>query len=224
MKKFLSLVLLIPFCFSGCGFENNATATSKKPETFAEFANVFGKYDIQGATPQITEALEESDSTLPPEVMLNKGAILLSELGRGQYDTEAMSWLPSSNGVYSFDMEIFDLDKMYTNFLVGVSALNPEELAFENIQEDTSRVNWEKGTGKRTVTFEWQGEQFTLEAEFEHDWFDFRVAEKLNKIIKKHGNGKQLFFTGDGYQECIVFYRDKKWADSFEAETGIKLV
>ncbi len=38
------------------------------------------------------------------------------------------------------------------------------------------------------------------------------------------GNEKQLFFTSDGYQEGIVFYRDKEWADGFQLETGLELV
>lgn len=113
---------------------------------------------------------------------------------------------------------------MYTDFLTGVSSLDKEELDFKNIQEDTSQVNWEEGTGKRTVTFEWKDKQFTLEAVVVDDWFDENVANELNKIIKEYGNEKQLFFASDGYQEGIVFYRDKKWADAFQMETGLELV
>lgn len=224
MKKVLSLLLLLPFCFGGCGFESGAPAGAKTPETFAEFAEVFNRYGIQGASPQLTETLEESFRTLPPEVLLSKGAALLTALGEGGYDADAMAWAPSQNGVYAFDMEVSDVGGMYARFLAGVSALAPDELAFENIREDTSKVDWENGTGKRTVTFEWQGEEFTLEAEMQSDWFDLRAANQLNKIIRRHTSGKQLFFTGDGYQECIVFYRDKEWADAFEAETGLELV
>lgn len=224
MKKVLSLLLLLPFCFGGCGFESGAPAGAKTPETFAAFAEVFSRYGIQGASPQLTEELEQSFSDLPPEVLLSKGAALLTALGEGGYDADAMAWAPSQNGVYAFDMEVSDVGGMYARFLAGVSALAPDELAFENIREDTSKVDWENGTGKRTVTFEWQGEEFTLEAEMQSDWFDLRAANQLNKIIRRHTSGKQLFFTGDGYQECIVFYRDKEWADAFEAETGLELV
>lgn len=31
-------------------------------------------------------------------------------------------------------------------------------------------------------------------------------------------------FTSDGYQEGIVFYRDKEWAEGFQLETGLELV
>lgn len=198
-------------------------AGAKVPETFAEFADVFSRYGIQGASPQLTERLEQSFSTLPPEVSLSKGAALLTALGEGGYDPDAMAWAPSRNGVYAFDMEVSDLERMYTLFLAGVCSLAPEELAFENIREDTSRVDWEKGTGRRTVTFAWRGEEFTLETEMQNDWFNPRLANELSGIIRARNTGKQLFFTGDGYQECIVFYRDKEWADAFEAGTGIAL-
>ncbi len=64
---------------------------------------------------------------------------------------------------------------------------------------------------------------YCLEAAVENDWFDMNVAFALNEIIIENGNGKRLFFTSDGYQECIVFYRDAEWAKSFERETGLVL-
>lgn len=67
-------------------------------------------------------------------------------------------------------------------------------------------------------------QEITLKAEVYDDWFDVNVANELNKIIKDYGNEKQLFFTSDGYQEGIVFYRDKEWAEGFQLETGLELV
>ena len=172
----------------------------------------------------MVDDLEQDYKEMPPEVELNKAAMLLTVLGQGEYDYENMTWTPYTNGVYTFDVEFFNVEKMYTDFLIGVSSLDEEELDFKNIQEDTRQVNWEEGTGKRTVSFEWKHRQFTLEAAVEDDWFDLNVANELNEIIKKYGNGKQLYFTGDGYQECIVFYRDPEWAKSFQTETGLELV
>lgn len=192
-------------------------------KTYKELAEIFSKYRILGATDRLAEELEQGDKNIPPEMEWNKAAMLLTALGRGKYDFENMIWTPFENGVYAFDMEVFNVEKMYTDFLVGVSSLDQEELDFKNIQEDTGQVNWEEGTGKRTVAFEWRNRKFTLEAAAKNDWFDRNVADELNKIIKENGNGKQLFFTDDGYQECIVFYRDKKWADAFRAETGLEL-
>lgn len=134
-----------------------------------------------------------------------------------------MTWAPYENGVYAFDLEVFDVGKMYTDFLNGISALDREELDFQEIQEDTSQVNWEEGTGKRTVTFLWENESFELETKENTDWFDMDVAYQLNQIIREHGKEKQLFFAGDGYQEIFVFYREKDWADAFSKATGLEL-
>lgn len=139
-----------------------------------------------------------------------------------EVNSEKFVWDNPEMGVFMGGEKI--QKSMYTDFLTGVSSLDKEELDFKNIQEDTSQVNWEEGTGKRTVTFEWKDKQFTLEAVVVDDWFDENVANELNKIIKEYGNEKQLFFASDGYQEGIVFYRDKKWADAFQMETGLELV
>lgn len=56
----------------------------------------------------------------------------------------------------------------------------------------TSEVNWEDGTGKRTVSFEWNGKSYALEAKVQDDWFDLNIASELNKIIIENGKDKQL--------------------------------
>lgn len=196
---------------------------NKEQKSFKEIAEILKRFDIDGITEQMIYELEASCKAMPVEVELNKTAMLLSALGAGIYNRSEGTWQPGTNGVYSFDVEVYDLDNMYTRFLSGVSALNKEELDFKNIQEDTSRIDWEEGTGIRTVTFEWNGKTFCIEAMGMDDWFDVNVADALNKIIIENGNGRRLFFTDDGYQECIVFYRDADWADSFQKETGLVL-
>lgn len=52
---------------------------------------------------------------MPPEVELNKAAMLLTVLGQGNYDYENMTWTPYENGVYTFDVEFFNVEKMYTD-------------------------------------------------------------------------------------------------------------
>ena len=224
MKKLFILALSALLSLNGDSLKNNLSGGQTMQKTYKELAEVFKKYEIQGTTDQMIDDLEQDYKAMPPEVELNKAATLLTVLGQGDYDYENMTWTPYTNGVYTFDVEFFNVEKMYTDFLTGVSSLNKEELDFKNIQEDISQVNWEEGTGKRTVSFEWNNRQFTLEAEVYDDWFDVSVANELNKIIKEYGNEKQLFFTSDGYQEGIVFYRDKEWADGFQLETGLGLV
>ena len=224
--KYRILLGFIIVCLSGCDFNYGEIIQEggNMQKSYKEYAEIFTKYGIKGATLQVVEDLEKHYQDLPEEVILNKPAILLGELGRSDFDMENYRIIPSQNGVYAFDVEVFNIEKMYMDFLLSVKALDQEELDFQNIQEDTSQVNWEEGTGIQRVTFEWKNHKFTLEGEVNNDWFDLSVANKLNEIIKEHGNGKRLFFTNDGYQQFIVLYGDKEWADSFGKETGLELL
>lgn len=218
------LILSSIFLASGCGMQGgNSSFIKTEQKSYAEIAEILKKYKIDGVTEELINEFEASASEIPPEIELNKTAMLLSALGCGDYNYEEGTWQPYSNGVYSFDVEVYDVEKMYTNFLLGVSALDKDELDFKNIQEDTGDVDWDEGTGKRTVTFEWKGQTFCLEAEAMYDWFDMNVVADLNKIIIENGNDKRLFCTDDGYQECIIFYRDKDWASAFQKDTGLVL-
>lgn len=223
-NKIVSVLIILTavFWINGCGIQGiNIPYAGIEQRSYKEIAVVLEKFEIGGITEQLIDELEESYSKMPPEIELNKTAMLLSILGQGDYDYSEGTWQPYTNGVYSFDVEVFDIEKMYTNFLIGVSALDKEELDFKNIQEDTGNVNWDEGTGKRTVTFEWNEKTFCLEAEAMYDWFDLNVAKDLNEIIMENGNDKRLYFTDDGYQECIIFYRDAEWASAFQKETGL---
>lgn len=192
-------------------------------KSYKEIAAILEKYGISGISDVSIKRFEKNDKLMPVGVIHDKTAMLLTEAGMGITNYDTWEWTPTENGVYCFDAEVFDIEKMYTNFLLGVSAISEGELDFKNITEDTGGVDWENGTGKRTVSFEWNGCTYRLEATFEHDWFDFNIAAGLNKIIIENGNGKRLYFTGDGYQECIVFYRDSEWVDAFQKETGMVL-
>lgn len=51
-----------------------------------------------------------------------------------------------------------------------------------------------------------------------------QICQQIMDAYEQQDSEKQLFFASDGYQEGIVFYRDKKWADAFQMETGLELV
>lgn len=99
---------------------------NKEQKSFQEIAEILKKFDIGGITGQLIHELETSYHTMPIEIKLNKTAMLLSALGSGIYDHSEGTWQPGTNGVYSFDVEVYDLDHMYTHFLSGVSALDKE--------------------------------------------------------------------------------------------------
>lgn len=155
------IILSSVFLTSGCGIQGeNSPFVKTEEKSYTEIAEILKKYEIDGITEQLINEFESSYSEIPPEIELNKTAMLLSALGRGDYNYLEGTWQPYTNGVYSFDVEVYDIEKMYIYFLLGVSALDKNELDFKNIQEDTSDIDWEEGTGKRTVTFEWKGKLF----------------------------------------------------------------
>ena len=87
----------------------------------------------------------------------NKALDMLCWAGMGEYNPDTWAWTPSNSGVYWFDMEVMNLSMMYTDFLSGVRALDPQALNFTNIKEDLSWVDIENGTGTQKVSFDWNG-------------------------------------------------------------------
>lgn len=181
-----------------------------------------------GITPisdELIIQIEKSFCNRPDEVKdsLNVTAMLLSCIGGGRYDMEEKAWIPTSDMVYSFDVETFDVDRMYTHFLQGIIAINNNEFEITQIKEDTNGVDFHSGSGVQTIEFCYNGTPYTYKARAMHDWFDERMLEFMNQVLGKEKNPKRLYFMSDGYQECIVFYCTQFWAKRFEKATGCRL-
>lgn len=129
----------------------------------------------------------------------------------------------AASEIYSFDMEMPEIVQMYTDFLEGVSRITGGELAITDIEEEISEEELEAGTGTQTVRFCCNGKAYEFEAEFHNDWFDTRMLAFMNQVIAEQDTGRCLYVTGDGYQECIVFYRTEEWAEQFKREFGMEL-
>ena len=153
----------------------------------------------------------------------NKALDMLCWAGMGEYDPNTWTWTPPNAGVYWFDMEVMNLNAMYTDFLTGVRALNPQELNFSNMKEDLSWVDVEAGSGIQKVSFDWNGASYTLEATVMYDWFDMNVAADLAELVKAENTGSYLYFAYDGGQGILVFYGTPQWCNDFERVTGIDL-
>lgn len=85
--------------------------------SFRELADVLAELGIAEVSQERIEELENVWEKCPEEVLdsLNKMAMLLTEVGHGNYDYTTWTWTPSSNKVYSFDMEAFDVSSMYVD-------------------------------------------------------------------------------------------------------------
>lgn len=227
VRKFtLLLIVTILLTLCACGKNWEYLDIKEGGQTFEEIAAQLNELGINGFDQEMISAMQESWDQTPAEIRLsfNKTAWLLEAVGMGNYDYETWTYTPSSGDVYAFDMEVFNIEAMYRDFLWGVAAIGDGELEFTEIKEDLDNVNWEEGTGSRSITFQWRGNTYSLKADVHYDWFDCDFANQLNQIIMEQQGEKHLYFGGDGYQNIYVFYRDAKWAATFTKATGMQLV
>ena len=195
------------------------TAFEPKPVAMSAYDAAAALEEL-GITPPEEETLRELQAYGASEYMI---ADVLYSAGCGEYDLDTWLWTPPDSGVYAFDLEVFELSRMYTNFLAGVEAASRGELDFTNITECDDHVDFESGTGYKTVTFTLDGKEYTLKPTMMSDWFDVTFAEEVARIVGTRENGKQLRFWYDGYQMAYVFYADDGWAESFADATGYTL-
>lgn len=188
--------------------------------SFKKLANVLAELGIAEISPERIQELETGWTEYPEEALdsLNKIAILLTEVGHGNYDYAAWTWTPSSDKVYSFDMEAFDVGSMYEIFFHGIQAISGQTLVFADvIQSD------DEDDRGRKVTFKMNGKAYEFSARFGGDWYDLGILNYLNQILDEDNSDHKLYFMTDGYQEVIIFYCDAEWAIKFEGKTGCRL-
>lgn len=126
-RKIISILFVMSIlALGGCGSQKenldidehsqNDTEIVEQFQSYAEIAEKLKKFEITGITDELIKKLETDYAELPPEVEFNKTAHLLGILGNGIFDYSKATWTPTKNGVYSFDVEIYNVDTMYTNY------------------------------------------------------------------------------------------------------------
>lgn len=175
----------------------------------------------------VEEKITESLTSFPSEILESMepeqiNGMILTYISTLLYDDTTVP--PSEpRQFFSFDVECMDLEHMYTNFLNSVSEIAGDDLTITDIEEDTSKVDYESGTGVQTVTFNCNGNSYQYDAVVYNDWFDVKMLTFMNKVISEQNTGKNLYVTSDGYQECIVFYQTKDWVKRFNKSLGLHL-
>lgn len=149
--------------------------------------------------------------------------LLLDDMGMGVHDEEHDVSFCMSEQIYSFDMEVFDIEQIYTHFLEGLSMIVKEDFTFTDIEEDTGKVDFEAGTGIQTIHFCCNGKHCQYDAKVVDDWFDPGMLTYINQVIKEYNTGKCLYVASDGWQNCILFYQTEEWARRFQESLGIIL-
>lgn len=149
--------------------------------------------------------------------------LLLDYMGMGIRDEESGTMFRMSEQIYSFDMEVSDIEQMYTLFLKGLSELLKEDFVFTDIEEDIGKVDFESGTGVQTIRFQCNGKACQYDAKVEYDWFDAGMLAYMNQVIEEQHTGKYLYAASDGWQNCILFYQTEEWSERFGELLGIAL-
>lgn len=147
---------------------------------------------------------------------------LLYRLGEGSYDYETGIWTPSSSDVYAFDMEIFDMEHMYTLFLQGIASIVPG-FHCEDVSEVmdgwdeadvwtdgllTGTMDQEKGPNVRFIL---NGHSYERQFHDYGDWFDPTAIDWINEVLATEGFNGQLYAVSDGWQGLILFYGDEAY-------------
>lgn len=190
-----------------------------------EAAAILDELEIASISGRMIVEFERSWNSVPKETRdsLDVITMLLAAVGVGHFDARTHEWTPTSDIVYSFDMEAFDIDRMYTLFLQGIQSISGEEFTIEQIREESGGAEYPTGRETKRVRFLFDGRECMYRAQVNHDWFDVGILDYMNEVLADTGNPKRLYFMSDGYQECIIFYCTEFWARRFEKKTGCRL-
>lgn len=147
--------------------------------------------------------------------------LLLCE-GIGEYDYDAMVFTPTSDKIYVFDAEFFNIEDMYTEFLQGVQAIMPDA-QITAVREDLSGMN-EYLEGSRKVFFEFNGHSYVVTLESQGDWLNAEIIDFLNHVLKVEGIEKQLYIVSDAYDQMIfLIYGTEEEAASLRRLLGVEV-
>ena len=149
---------------------------------------------------------------------------LLTQMGAPDYNDE---WEVTgySDEVFWFDFEGWDISTDYITILEGMMALAPQSAisSVTNISEDTTDVDWDKGSGNIEVSLEWNGQEYTWDMDMYYDWIDEDVLKILNSLLEQTDEEERFYVTGDDGQGAIVFYCSKEWAEEFQNATWLEM-
>ena len=190
-----------------------------------EAAAILDELGIASISERMILEFERSWNSVPQEIRdsLDVVTMLLAAVGVGTYDTGTCEWTPTSDRVYSFDVEVSDIDRMYTLFLQGIQSINEDEFEITQIREEAGRLEYPSGRETRRVRFLCDGRECIYRAQMNYHCVHAGIFDYMNEVLAEAGNPKRLYFMSDGYQECIVFYCTEFWARRFERKTGCRL-
>ncbi len=145
--------------------------------------------------------------------------LLLCE-GIGEYDYDTLTFTPTSDKIYVFDGEFFNIEGMYTEFLQGVQAIMPDA-QITAVREDLSGMN-EYLEGSRKVFFEFNGHSYVVTLKSDGDWLNAEIIDFLNKVLTTEGYAQQLHIVSDGWDQMVfLMYGTEEEAAALRLLLGV---
>lgn len=148
---------------------------------------------------------------------------MLAVVGWGEFDEETWEWSPTSAQVYALDTEVFDIDRMYIDFIQGLLSISNGELPITDVAQDNGKVDMETGTGTFEISLKYNEKSYCFTAVAMYDWLDVGVLGQINDMLKNEGVEKRFYATWNRLQGITVFFRSEDWVKRFEKATGCQL-
>ena len=216
-----AVLLQIPQMFSG---------QLTNDMSYREMAEELEDLDIRISQQAVLE-LEEYDREFAKEhgdyYRINADASKICDLlyweGCGLYDEQTWAWTPSTSGVYWFDMEVYNLDTIYSDFLRGIGAMD-ENLSFSAVSEDYSKVDFDNGTGSVGISFIYEGQAHHFTAEFYMDWFDMNILYEVGAVLAADRDDQDLWHAFDDGQGILLYYGTADQAKQLGKLTGLEFI
>lgn len=146
--------------------------------------------------------------------------LLLCE-GIGVYDYDTLTWTATSDRIYVFDAEFFNIEGMYTEFLQGVQSIMPDA-QITAVREDLSGLD-EYLEGKRKVFFEFDGHSYVVTLNSDGDWLNAEIIDFLNQVLKTEGYTKQLHCVSDAWDQMVfLIYGAREDAAALRTLLGVE--
>ena len=135
---------------------------------------------------------------------------LLIFMGCGDYSQDTGEWMPTSDRVYAFDAEVYDVEQMYAQFLRGMQAIIPG-IAITDVREDLSGMaedmNFSGADGTRSVDFCVNGHPYSVTLASRGDWFNEDMIAFFTDVLEREQYpGKLHQITDNMDQMVILFY------------------
>lgn len=200
---------------------DNSMSYQKMADALAEVEIVISQQAIDEMEAMDAEYFKENgEDFYSTSLRGTKISDLLYWEGCGFYDEITWKWTPSTSGIYWAELEVMDASSIYTDFLTGLSSMDPE-LSFSNIQEDYSQADLESGTGSVHVSFDWNGAHYELDAQLSYDWLDADIIFKVGRIIAGNNSENTLYCA---YEDAgfLFYYGTPAQMRKLERMTGLQ--